>query len=155
MGKGRKPIPAEIRKLQGNPGRRPIPEAPKTAPVTGRFPAPAWMDTEAKKEWGNVIKEYSELELITKTDLQLLAAWCAAVSQFVTANKKMNKLEGSLDDLPLMQAYRISLNEARNAMLQLAARFGFSPVDRLKLALPKKDDNKNEITDFLKRKKNA
>ena len=74
MGKGRKPIPAEIRKLQGNPGRRPIPKAPKTDPVDGSFPPPAWLDIEAKKEWRRVVKAYEKIKMITETDLPMLAS---------------------------------------------------------------------------------
>jgi P27 family predicted phage terminase small subunit len=153
MGKGRKPKPAELRVLQGNPGHRPIPDVPKSAPIDGKFPPPDWMDAEAKKEWRKIVKAYEKVEMITETDLQLLTAWCTAVSQFIDSNKKLIKLKGKLEDLPLMRVYRIALNEARTAMLAIAARFGFSPVDRMKLALPPdKPDEEKDFEKFLRKK---
>ena len=151
MGKGRKPIPAEIRKLQGNPGRRPIPEAPKSAPIDGDFPPPDWMDAEAKKEWRRVVKAYDKIKLLTETDKPMLETWCVTVSQFIAAAKKLGK---KTKDLSEIRNNRLSLNEARTSMLALSSRFGFSPVDRLKLAIPpEKDKDENDIINFLNRNK--
>lgn len=162
MGKGRKPKPAEIRKLQGNPGRRPIPAAPKTDILDdGDLKPPEWMDEEAKAEWDRVQKAYSKLGLLTQTDRAMLIAWCTTVSQFITAYKELKAIEkvgDMIDGHPELKIkmesssknIRIAMNESRAALLALAARFGFSPVDRMKLAIPpEKDKEENDIEAFL------
>jgi P27 family predicted phage terminase small subunit len=157
MGKGRKPKPAELRVLQGNPGHRKIPDVPKSAPVDGKFPPPEWMDAEAKKEWRKIVKAYESVKMITETDLQLLTAWCTAVSQFISAHKELKKAERkktkTLEDYKLIRLCQISINEARAALLAISSRFGFSPVDRMKLALPPdKPDEEKDFEKFLRKK---
>lgn len=153
MAKGRPKTPAEIRKLQGNPGRRPIPIPPKAAPVAETFPPPEWMDAGAKSEWRRVVKVYSGIKLITETDIPLLISWCTAVSEFVTVLKAIRKLEMKKEvDYKLLRINMISIRELRADLLALSARFGFSPVDRMKLALPpEKPKDENDIENFLNR----
>ena len=56
---GRRPKPSAIKRLEGNPGKRPInmrePKPDKKAP-----PCPKWLDPEAKKEWRRLSKKLEE-----------------------------------------------------------------------------------------------
>ena len=53
--RGRKPKPTAIKRLEGNPGKRPLniyePKPLKKAPT-----CPDWLDEEAKREWRRLAK---------------------------------------------------------------------------------------------------
>ena len=55
MPRGRKPIPTALKRLAGNPGKRPLtarePKTERKAPK-----CPRTLDAEARKEWRRVVK---------------------------------------------------------------------------------------------------
>ena len=75
--RGRKPLPSNVVRLRGNPGKRRLNDAePKPA---ARMPAcPACLGEVASKEWLRLGKELAELGLLTGLDRNLLAAYCQA-----------------------------------------------------------------------------
>ena len=48
--RGRKPKPTALKKLEGNPGKRPLNELEPMPQVT-MLRCPNWLEPEAKKEW--------------------------------------------------------------------------------------------------------
>lgn len=53
MGKrGPKPEPVQLRSIRGNPGKRPVPEAPTGANLSG--PAPDWINSDGAREWNRL-----------------------------------------------------------------------------------------------------
>ena len=71
--RGRKPLPSNVVRLRGNPGKRRRNDAePRPAP---RVPTcPACLDGEARKEWKRLVAELADLGLLTRLDRGLLAA---------------------------------------------------------------------------------
>ena len=82
--RGRKPLPSNVVRLRGNPGKRRLNDAePRPA---ARVPAcPACLGDEARKEWQRLSKELAELGLLTGLDRGLLAAYCQAHALWVEA----------------------------------------------------------------------
>ena len=82
--RGRKPLPSNVVRLRGNPGKRRLNDAePRPA---AKVPAcPACLGDEARKEWQRLSKELAELGLLTGLDRGMLAAYCQAHALWVEA----------------------------------------------------------------------
>ena len=92
--KGRKPIPAGIKALRGNPGKRRLP-----APLpSGDLPkCPSHLSAEAKREWNRVLPELAAAGLISTLDRALLAGYCQCWALSVQCQVILKK-EGMLVD---------------------------------------------------------
>jgi phage terminase small subunit len=88
--RGRKPLPSNVIRLRGNPGKRRLNDAePRPA---ARSPAcPACLGDEARKEWQRLSKELAELGLLTGIDRGLLAAYCQAHALWVEAVSSLGR----------------------------------------------------------------
>jgi P27 family predicted phage terminase small subunit len=76
---GRKPKPREIRELEGNPGKRPLPANGPSYPVTlGK--APASLDRIGGAEWRRISKLLTAAKVLTEADFKALEAYCTAYS---------------------------------------------------------------------------
>ena len=158
MAKGRPRKPVELEKLQGCPGRRPLKEVKKTEAVTSKYPAPDYLPPEGKKEWEKIITAYEKIEMITITDLSILALWCDTWAKWLenereyVKEKRKKEYDGKLQRMRLLH---ITAKDLRKDLMSLACKFGFSPVDKMKLAVPPEDGKKNDVLDFLNKKKGA
>lgn len=134
--RGRKPAPAVLRQLRGNPGKRPLNDReprPEGAPV-----CPDWLDDEARREWERVVPRLVRLGLATELDEVLLAAHCVAWAQWRRASEVVAR-EGATyvtkGGLVRRRPEVAIAQEAARQLERLAARFGLSPVDRTRLAV--------------------
>ena len=82
--RGRKPLPSNVVRLRGNPGKRRLNDA-EPRPAAKVPPCPACLGDEARKEWQRLSKELAELGLLTGLDRGLLAAYCQAHALWVEA----------------------------------------------------------------------
>ena len=82
--RGRKPLPSNVVRLRGNPGKRRLNDA-EPRPAAKVPPCPACLGDEARKEWQRLSKELAELGLLTGLDRNLLAAYCQAHALWVEA----------------------------------------------------------------------
>ena len=82
--RGRKPKPTAIKRLEGNPGKRPLniyePKPLKKAPT-----CPDWLDEEAKREWRRLAKTMEAMGVLTEADRAAFATYCDAYSKWKTA----------------------------------------------------------------------
>jgi P27 family predicted phage terminase small subunit len=145
MPRGRKPKPAHLRLIQGNPGHRPIPpeiqpERPPEVPEP-----PDDLGADGKAEWRRVAPELYHLQLLTRIDLRCFAAYCQAYDRWITAERVLahmagrdevgfglmiRTVSGEAKENPLVRTSR----EAAAAMVRYAAEFGLTPVSRARLA---------------------
>lgn len=74
--RGRKPKPAHLRMIEGNPGKRPLPR--NEPQVTGdlRDP-PEWMTEEQQEGWRYAIA-HAPLGLLKRLDRSALVVWVVA-----------------------------------------------------------------------------
>ena len=63
--RGRKPKPAKLRLLEGNPGKRRVIEV---ATASGVPDVPGWLDDEAKAEWTRIVPILTEMRLLAAID---------------------------------------------------------------------------------------
>ena len=74
---GRKPKPSALKRLEGNPGKRPLNELEPIPPVTG-LTCPKHLLPEAKKEWKRLAPILMGMGLLTAADAVPFEGYCTA-----------------------------------------------------------------------------
>jgi P27 family predicted phage terminase small subunit len=139
----------ELVKLEGNPGHRKVShETPKFKPILPK--APAWLDSVARKEWRRIGPELERLGLLTSGDMAAFAAYCAAYSMLVSAQRVL-KREGMTFETA--NGYKMPLPEVAisNTSMKLVKdfciQFGFTPSSRGRMQIPDQGDGQDEDLD--------
>jgi P27 family predicted phage terminase small subunit len=150
--RGRKPKPAELRELQGNPGKRALPARRPRPAVRKRAPnAPAWLGDEAKAEWHRMSKVLMGLRVLTDTDLTALAAYCDAYGRWLEARQILNReglvTETMLGGHKVNPAWTIA-NQAMTQMRAFMVEFGLTPSSRTRVRVDAPAE-KSEFEKFL------
>ena len=88
--KGRKPLPANVHMLRGNPSKLP-PERLQGAvqPAVERPSCPDHLTVEARAEWDRITIELEKLGLLTQLDRAALAVYCQAWGRWVEAERHL------------------------------------------------------------------
>lgn len=146
---GRPRKPTAIRRIEGNPGKRPLNED-EPEPLVRDTRPPAHLDRQAKQVWRVVAPELDRLGLLTTVDEEVLAGYCIAASQVRKAMKLLSKegftiqtKTGYLQQRPEVAILQKSLQLLR----AFAAEFGFTPSSRTRLSVPK---NGEDLDDLLR-----
>jgi len=142
--RGRKPKPAKLHELAGNPGHRPLNSSAPQPPVPDRAPyAPRHLNEAGKAEWNRVVKLLLDLELYTEMDQAALALYCQAWGRWVHAEKELEKkgevLEGGQGGLyqnPWLHVANRSWEQLRKVLVE----FGLSPSARERLHVEPDDE---------------
>jgi P27 family predicted phage terminase small subunit len=133
--RGRKPLPSNVVRLRGNPGKRRLNDAePAPAPVV---PAcPSCLGDEATKEWKRVAKELGDLGLLTRLDRGMLAAYCQAHALWVEAVASIERygtMVKSPNGFAMQSPYVAVANKQVDIMVRIAAEFGMTPSSRSRI----------------------
>ena len=89
-------------------------------PEPGIPEAPEWMAPEALVEWGRLTSDSKYVKALRKVDRAMLAAFCQLWARFVEGEKKAE---------PVSVAHIA-------AMINLGAKLGLNPSDRVKVKVP-------------------
>jgi P27 family predicted phage terminase small subunit len=144
MGRGRKPKPTEVKKLEGNPGKRAL-NHKEPKPEIGIPECPPHLKNAARKEWARVTRELIKLKILTLVDRAALVAYCQAWEDYVNACKELEK-EGAVIISDKGGAYQnpwVSIkNSAMDRMVRISSEFGMTPSSRtrIKVEAPDEDD---------------
>jgi P27 family predicted phage terminase small subunit len=149
---GRPAKPAIVHLLNGNPSKKNVanllrehqqPLMPVEAP-----PMPDWLDDDARQEWARVVPDMVKLGLISKMDMQAMAQYCEAVSDYRRWTLGIQQLNATMSsgtrgdvqtyktgaqDLSIWRKLR---NDAERRANDAGAKFGFSPMARRSLKAP-------------------
>jgi P27 family predicted phage terminase small subunit len=133
--RGRKPLPSNVVRLRGNPGKRRLNDAePRPAP---KVPAcPACLGEEARKEWQRLAKELVGLGLLTGLDCAMLAAYCQAHALWIEAVSSIERygtMVKSPNGLPMQSPYVAVANRQVDIMVRIASEFGMTPSSRTRI----------------------
>jgi P27 family predicted phage terminase small subunit len=133
--RGRKPLPSNVVRLRGNPGKRRLNDAePRPA---ARVPScPACLGDAASKEWKRLAKELAELGLLTGLDRGLLAAYCQAHALWVEAVSSVERygtMIKSPNGYPMQSPYVAVANKQVDIMVRIAAELGMTPSARTRI----------------------
>jgi P27 family predicted phage terminase small subunit len=133
--RGRKPLPSNVVRLRGNPGKRRLNDAePRPA---SRLPAcPACLGEEARKEWKRLARELGDLGLLTRIDRGMLAAYCQAHALWVEAVSSIVRygtMVKSPNGYPMQSPYVAVANKQVDIMVRIASELGMTPSSRTRI----------------------
>lgn len=150
--RGRPPKPTRLKELEGNPGKRPLnkrePQYATEVPTR-----PEWLAPEAKREWNRVVRELQAKGLIAKVDRAALAAYCESWALYVEAVKDVRKNGKTFTTDTGYEGPRPAVGmmvKMQQAMSTYAAKFGFTPSDRSRIAVPNSEPA-DEFTEYLRK----
>jgi len=140
---GRKPLPANVHALRGNPSKKSRHElegqgVPQHLPAEIP-PCPAFLTKDAKAEWKRIAKDLQTLGLITKVDRGELAVNCQAWADWKQAREKITEMgeSGFVEVTPSgykqMSVMMQIANRAEERMRKAGDSFGLNPTARAKL----------------------
>jgi P27 family predicted phage terminase small subunit len=156
----RVPKPTAIKLIEGNPGRRPLNKNEPKFPIAAIEP-PDFLDDIAKGEWHRLAEPLRCQNLLTIFDTHCFAAYCAAYSRWVRAEKLLEQaanLDSKTQGLlvkgergrwvqnPLIR----TANTSMDLMLKTGAQFGVGPAARSQLSLPFGEEEDNPYLEFVR-----
>ena len=120
-GRGRKPKPTALKKLQGNPGKRKLnDDEPKFTELM----------------WETIMPELIANKILTVADLHNVESFCMAYARWREAEAAVDEhgilvmsAMGSLSKNPALTA----INEAKKQMVQFGSLLGLDPSSRARL----------------------
>ena len=146
MKKGRPPTPTNLKVLNGNPGKRPLPKnEPKPKPIPQK--KPSWVTGEGTKMWNRLSPELERLGLLTIVDGEAFAAACHSWGTYVHCQKHLKQhgltyeytnTQGSSNEIerPEVRIGQKSLAEFR----AFCSEFGLTPAARTRIEIKSNDD---------------
>jgi P27 family predicted phage terminase small subunit len=151
--RGPPPKPTVIKILNGNPGKRPLPDnEPQPAPATGLQP-PGWLKGHAMAIWQEIVPELERLGLLTLLDRAAVLCYCQAWAEFLLSTEVLEKDgryvqrgTGGLASHPAIAQQRT----AWRAIKDFSALFGLDPSSRSRISVPQKADEDDPMSEFLK-----
>lgn len=135
---GRRPKPTALKKLEGNPGKRPLNEREPT-PRRAMPRCPHHLAGEARKEWRRVVRELYAVGLLTQVDRAALAAYCQLYARWIAAEKEIESdgltmitAKGGVMQNPAVRIAATALDGMRKYLIE----FGMTPSSRSRIKLP-------------------
>lgn len=133
--RGRPPKPTEVKRAQGNPGKRKLneqePDFEKALPKP-----PSHLNKSARAEWKRVAQELHNKGVLTQMDRAVLAAYAQAYGRWHEAEEKVNELgfvvKTAMGNL-VQNPYLSIANRAMQDMTRIAAEFGMTPASRTRV----------------------
>jgi P27 family predicted phage terminase small subunit len=148
---GRKPKPTALKKLAGNPGKRPLNEnEPKPDRANIKLPR-GRLPKEGQRIWKLLAPKMVELGILTEIDLPAFEMMCIhyalareAMEEIIERGMLIEDRDKQPRKNPAYQLYR----ENSNAFKQYLAEFGLTPSSRSRIgALPMEDEQ--SLSDLL------
>ena len=115
---------------------------------TNQLKPPKWLDSEAKREFNRIVKELKALEVVQNLDLTVLAVYCNAYSNYVKLTEAIDR-NGAIEtyinkagaENNVVSASVQAQHKYIDVIFKCSTRLGLSVSDRLKLIVPKEDEN--------------
>ena len=151
--RGRKPKPTAIKIFEGNRSRRPLNEK-EPKPPEGMPACPAWLETEAKREWQRLAKIMAQMGILSLVDRAAFATYCQAYARWKEAEEYISK-NGSTKETStgyIQQIPQVSIAQTYSKiMAKIAAEFGLTPASRSRITA----GEMNGIGKVISKKKDA
>ena len=154
---GRKPKPSNLKVIEGNPGKRPLPEnEPKPAPVIETPAPPGWLNKDGKQMWKDRVPDLINIGLLTNIDIDSFAMCCHVYGVFREAerdikkkgryHKYVNKF-GAENEVERPQAK--TANKAYAEYCKMMSEFGLSPASRTRIEVKPAEDGQDPMEALL------
>lgn len=136
--RGRKPKPTTIKRLTGNPGKRPLNDAEPRPPVPESTPyVPRWLNDDGKKAWRDVVKILVDVGLYTEVDRFALAMFCQAFGRWIHAEQKVEELGEMLiskkSGQPYTNPWAYRADKHWEQARKMLSEFGLTPAERSRI----------------------
>ena len=135
MARGRRPKPTALKKLEGNPGKRPLNELEPVPPVAS-LRCPNYLLPEARKEWRRLAPILMNLGLLTAADAVPFAGYCQAYARWREAEEFLSQ-HGTIFKTPsgyVQQVPQVSIAMQNLKIMQsFCSEFGLTPASRARL----------------------
>lgn len=149
--RGRKPKPAAVKVLEGNPGKRAFntgePKPEKKAPR-----CPSWLEDEAKREWKRMAKQMEQLGILTEIDMAAFAGYCQAYARWKEAEEYLSE-HGQVVKTPsgyCQQVPQVSIAQTYlKIMNRFCEQFGLTPSSRGRIAVSDSADKESDAMELL------
>jgi P27 family predicted phage terminase small subunit len=136
MSAGRRPKPTAIKKLEGNPGGRPLNQ---NEPQPSGIPTcPRHLNKEARAEWRRISKELITIGLLTRIDRAALASYCMAYARWIEAEENVAKFGHVVkapSGYPIQNPYLSIANTCLDQIRKFGVEFGLTPASRSRLQI--------------------
>lgn len=140
--KGRKPKPTALKRLAGNPGKRPLNDnEPEFTLITDIEP-PTWLSDKAIIMWETVMPELLRNKVLTVADIHNVEVFCMAYNRWRQAEDdiKVNGVTITNENTTIKNPAVTVVNEATTQMMKFGALLGLDPSSRQRLSGAAKDN---------------
>jgi P27 family predicted phage terminase small subunit len=130
--RGRRPLPSQVKRARGNPGKRALPRL-EVQPPAGVPECPPQVTGHARAEWDRIVPELLAAGLLTKLDRAALVGYCIAWGQWseaLDALRTHGTLVKSPSGYPMQSPYVAISNKAFEQWTRMLTEFGMSPSSR-------------------------
>jgi len=155
--KGRKPIPAGIKALKGNPGKRKPPKAAPPASWPGRMRCPRGLSETAKRAYHCIHEELKRLNLLATCNEHVLELYAATYDRWHAAHQHVRKegdtvvtAQGEIKPSPWLAV----ADKEQDRLVKLLAEMGLTPVSRQRVG-PVGETQSDPLSEFLKKAKSG
>ena len=134
--KGRKPTPASLKLLNGNPGRRPVNEEPESPRIEADDPPPTWLHEDAQAFYRDVVQILSDMGIATVADRLAIIGLAQALAEVKIAHEAMNKFGRVIKDKSggaQRNPYAVLSAQFLAFVRQFITEFGMTPCSRARL----------------------
>ena len=146
MAGGRPPKPTALKRLEGNPGRRPLNDAEPSFPTLIALEAPGWLDRLGREHWLYFAPLLAKTKLLTEADVSLLTAASERWSTYRRAAalvKRALRGHNRFGELVVPPQHLIAKGALAD-YLAIMREFGVGPASRSKV----KVDQPPELDEF-------
>ena len=150
---GRRPKPAALKILQGNAGKRPIPEefhGDKSLPEP-----PKDLSAGAKKEFLRISKLLTKAGILDQLDVVSLSNYCKIYDRMIKAEKDLKRNGSVMTDkygAPVISPYFKVVSQCLEQLKFYFSSFGMTPSDRAKMSNQmniEKEEKKDPLEELL------
>ena len=103
---------------------------------------PSYLTSSQKKEFEKIANELMRLEIFSNLDVDALARYIDSKTEYIKVTKELRKIKKPSDDIKLYSDLRINRNTFYNECRSAASDLGLTITSRLKLVLPKTEEEK-------------
>ena len=150
MGKGRKKLPTELKKMKGTMQKCRTLENEMSVDLCVEIPAsPDWLSPIGKEEWTKITKQLFNLNMLHQVDLKFIEAYVNEIAIYIECEKQLRET-GRVDEFMNSEGELIRRqakplvkmkNDALNNALKLASQFGITPSARASISAPQINNN--------------
>ena len=138
--RGPAPEPTALKKLRGNPGRRPLNREEPAAPA-GSPRCPRWLGAEAKSAWRQLTPLLQQMGVLSLVDAHALARYCALwarwrrVEQFIEQHGEVFPIKDEEGRVRYLQQFpQVGVaNKLATQLTRLEQEFGMTPSARTRI----------------------